>query len=108
MELEDEHNRETEHAAAEAGNFRRDAERIARDVFKRNGIHHPNKEQIRRLAQQPVTNRPSRQPNDFPRSNLAYPDNVAFYFDHLAQLGLAGIYQQGNQEALFDTPRTSQ
>ena len=46
--------------------------------------------------------------DDFPRSNLAYPDNVGFYFDHLAQLGLAGIYQQGNQEALFDTPRTSQ
>jgi hypothetical protein len=54
MELEDEHNRETEHtAASEARNFRKDAERIARDVFKRNGIHHPNKEQIRRLAQQP-------------------------------------------------------
>jgi hypothetical protein len=53
MELEDEHNRETEHAAAEARNFRKEAERIARDAFKRNGIHHPNKEQIRRLAQQP-------------------------------------------------------
>jgi hypothetical protein len=53
MGLEDEHNRETEHAAAEPRNFRRDAERIARDVFKRNGIRHPNKEQIRRLAQQP-------------------------------------------------------
>jgi len=26
---------------------------IARDVFKRNGLHHPNKEQVRRLAQQP-------------------------------------------------------
>jgi hypothetical protein len=38
---------------AEARNFRKEAERIARDVFKRNGIHHPNKEQIRRLAQQP-------------------------------------------------------
>jgi hypothetical protein len=45
--------RETEHTAAEPRNFRKDAERIARDVFKRNGIHHPNKEQIRRLAQQP-------------------------------------------------------
>ena len=45
--------RETEHAAAEARNFRKEAERIARDVFKRNGIHDPNKEQLRRLAQQP-------------------------------------------------------
>ena len=53
MELEDEHNRETEHTAAEARNFRKEAERIARDVFKLNGIHHPNEEQIRRLAQQP-------------------------------------------------------
>jgi hypothetical protein len=53
MELEDEHNRETEHAAAEASNFRKEAERIARDMFNRNGIHQPNKEQIRRLAQQP-------------------------------------------------------
>jgi hypothetical protein len=53
MDLEDKHNRETEHAAAEPMNFRKDAETIARDVFKRNGIRHPNKEQIRRLAQQP-------------------------------------------------------
>jgi hypothetical protein len=46
--------------------------------------------------------------DDLPRSNLAYPDNVGFYFDHLSQLGLAGIYQEGNQEPLFDTPRTKQ
>ena len=35
---------------AEARNFRKEAERIARDVFKRNGIHDPNKEQIRNSA----------------------------------------------------------
>jgi hypothetical protein len=53
MGLEDEHNRETEHAAAEPRNFRKYAETIARDMFTQNGIRHPNKEQIRRLAQQP-------------------------------------------------------
>ena len=53
MELEDEHNRETERTAAEPRNFRKEAEKIARDVFKRSGLHHPTKEQLRRLAQQP-------------------------------------------------------
>jgi hypothetical protein len=57
MGFQAEHNRETEHTAAEARNFRKEAERIARDVFKRNGIHHPNKEQVRRLAQQPKVTR---------------------------------------------------
>lgn len=38
----------------------------------------------------------------FPRDELSFPDNIIFYFDHLNQLGLAGIYQIGNQEALFD------
>lgn len=36
-----------------------------------------------------------------PRDGLVYPDNVPFYMDHLHQLGLAGIYQLGNQEPLM-------
>jgi hypothetical protein len=51
MELEDEHNRETEHAAAEARNFRKEAERIARDAFKRNGAHSGDRaHSFRRIA----------------------------------------------------------
>jgi Abortive infection alpha len=36
-----------------------------------------------------------------PRDGLVYPENVPFYFEHLHQLGLAGIFQQGNQDAIF-------
>jgi hypothetical protein len=39
--------------------------------------------------------------DDLPRTGLIYPDNVPFYFEHLNQLGLAGIFQQGNQEAIY-------
>jgi Abortive infection alpha len=39
-----------------------------------------------------------------PRDGLAFPENVPFYFEHLNQLGLAGIFQQGNQEPLYDGP----
>jgi hypothetical protein len=39
-----------------------------------------------------------------PRKGLVFPENIPFYLEHLAQLGLAGIYQQGNQEALYDGP----
>jgi Abortive infection alpha len=39
--------------------------------------------------------------DDLPRVGLAYPENVQFYMAHLNQLGLAGIFQQGNQEPLF-------
>lgn len=42
--------------------------------------------------------------DDLPRDDLVFPDNVGFYLNHLSQLGLAGIYQQGNQEALYDGP----
>jgi hypothetical protein len=37
-----------------------------------------------------------------PRDGLTFPENVGFYLDHLHQLGLAGIFQQGNQEPLRD------
>jgi len=40
----------------------------------------------------------------FPRDDLTFPDNLPFYLQHLSQLGLAGIFQQGNQEALHDGP----
>jgi hypothetical protein len=46
--------------------------------------------------------------DDLPRENLQYPQNVSFYFEHLSHLGLAGVFQEGNQQPLFDTPRTMQ
>jgi len=36
-----------------------------------------------------------------PREGLIFSDNIQFYFEHLNQLGLAGIFQDGNQEMLF-------
>lgn len=30
-----------------------------------------------------------------------FPKNVSVYFNHLDKLGLAGVFQQGNQEPLF-------
>ena len=38
-----------------------------------------------------------------PRDDLSFPENVPFYnyLEHLNQLGLAGIFQVGNQEPLF-------
>jgi hypothetical protein len=44
----------------------------------------------------------------FPRDGLTFPDNVSFYFDHLWQLGLAGIFQEGNQQPLYDAAHTRQ
>jgi hypothetical protein len=43
----------------------------------------------------------------FPRALLAFPDNLPFYMDHLNTLGLAGIFQEGNQEPLFDASSPS-
>lgn len=41
-----------------------------------------------------------------PREGLIFADNIPFYFEHLNQLGLAGIFQDGNQECLYsDEPR---
>ncbi|SHM37655.1 Abi-alpha family protein [Bradyrhizobium lablabi] len=37
-----------------------------------------------------------------PTAGLVFPNKVPFYVQHLNQLGLAGIFQVGNQEALFD------
>jgi len=39
--------------------------------------------------------------DDLPRAALSFPDNVSFYFEHMNHLGLAGIFQIGNQEPLF-------
>jgi hypothetical protein len=36
-----------------------------------------------------------------PRDELTFQDNVRFYMEHLHQLGLAGVFQQGNQEPLM-------
>lgn len=40
-----------------------------------------------------------------PRDELLFPNNIGFYFQHLDKLGLAGIFQHGNQEPLFDAMR---
>jgi abortive infection alpha-like protein len=37
-----------------------------------------------------------------PRQGLMFPDNVNFYMDHLDQLGLAGVYQEGNQDPIHE------
>jgi hypothetical protein len=37
-----------------------------------------------------------------PRDQLVFPDNVPLYMQHLDKLGLAGIFQVGNQETLVD------
>ncbi len=39
---------------------------------------------------------------EFPKDNLLFPENIGFYFQHLHTLGLAGIYQEGNQEPIKD------
>jgi hypothetical protein len=41
--------------------------------------------------------------DELPRGELMFPENVAFYMEHLDQLGLAGVYQEGNQEPLLNT-----
>lgn len=35
--------------------------------------------------------------DDLPRDDLRFGENVPLYIDHLSQLGLAGIFQEGNQ-----------
>jgi hypothetical protein len=39
--------------------------------------------------------------DEFPRDELAFPDNLSFYMNHLDQLKLAGIYEHRNQEPIF-------
>jgi hypothetical protein len=41
--------------------------------------------------------------DNLPRTALSFPANVPFYLEHLEQLGLASIKQQGNQEPLHGT-----
>jgi hypothetical protein len=43
---------------------------------------------------------PKMEVDALPRDQLVFPDNVPLYLDHLNNLGLAGILQVGNQEAL--------
>jgi Abortive infection alpha len=40
--------------------------------------------------------------DDLPKVNLNFANNTLFYFEHLDKLGLAGIFQTGNQEPLHD------
>ncbi|HXC29508.1 MAG TPA: DUF4393 domain-containing protein [Stellaceae bacterium] len=40
--------------------------------------------------------------DELPRDKIRFSDNVPFYFQNLDKLGLAGIFQQGNQEPKFD------
>ena len=46
--------------------------------------------------------------DELPRDGLVFPENVGFYMEHLDQLGLAGIYQEGNQEAIRDKGTSQQ
>jgi hypothetical protein len=50
------------------------------------------------------TGLPTIEVDALPKTNLSFPKNVPFYFEHLYQLGLAGIFQVGNQEPLYDGP----
>jgi hypothetical protein len=43
--------------------------------------------------------------DSLPTDELDHPGKVPFYMQHLNQLGLAGIFQHGNQEPLFDALR---
>jgi hypothetical protein len=43
--------------------------------------------------------------DELPKDDLVFPNNVQVYMQHLDKLGLAGVFQQGNQEPLF-TERT--
>ncbi len=40
--------------------------------------------------------------NNFPPDLLAFPDNLFLYFDHLHSLNLAGVWQIGNQEIIYE------
>jgi len=40
--------------------------------------------------------------NEFPLSELVFPDNFYMYMDHLNSLGLAGIWQLGAQEPILE------
>ena len=40
-----------------------------------------------------------------PTKDLTVPPKVPFYMQHRNQLGLAGIFQHGNQEPIFDAMR---
>jgi len=40
--------------------------------------------------------------NEFPAEQLAFAQNFAMYMDHLHSLDLAGIWQQGNQETIWE------
>jgi hypothetical protein len=46
--------------------------------------------------------------DELPRNDLMFPDQVPFYIEHLNHLGLAGIFQIGNQEALFESDTRNQ
>lgn len=39
---------------------------------------------------------------EFPLDKLYYPDNFFIYINHLHSLNLAGVWQEGNQTAIFD------
>lgn len=40
--------------------------------------------------------------NEFPVHELVFPENFGLYMDHLHSLSLAGIWQDGNQEAVME------
>lgn len=40
--------------------------------------------------------------NHFPVKELQFPDNMFIYMDHLNSLNIAGVWQIGNQEVIYD------
>ena len=45
--------------------------------------------------------------NEFPVSELVFPQNFNLYMDHLHSLNLAGLWQDGNQEPIEEGERRS-
>ncbi|MBI5260249.1 MAG: DUF4393 domain-containing protein [Bradyrhizobium sp.] len=43
--------------------------------------------------------------DELPKQDLSYPENVPIYMQHLDKLGLAGVFQEGNQEPLVEGGR---
>ena len=39
--------------------------------------------------------------DELPKNDLIFPQDIPFYMDHLYQLGIAGIFQDGNQTAIY-------
>jgi hypothetical protein len=43
--------------------------------------------------------------DELPRERLSFPSKIEFYFEHLSQLGLAGIFQESSEGVYGGNPR---